>query len=151
MANWSDEEFNVIFKIYKRFLKENSVFRRALYIHTNHELKGNKKPISVNDVRESLMKAPDALSFIASAFSFCDWAKTKEGRCYWYFINIKWKTKCILENIGCVYTKEKIKDVIEIMKDFSNEFCFFDAEKKEKYEIEKKEVEKLKNILNKRV
>ena len=61
------------------------------------------------------------------------------------------KLSCILENIGGVYTKEKIKDVIRIMHDFSDEFCFFDAEKKEKYEIEKKEVEKLKNILNKMI
>jgi len=133
-------EFDKIFKVYSRFLKEEGIYHKVLTIHG----KGNK--FSAKNV---LQKDHMFTHWIQHDSTFCLWSNTNEGRDFWMEIHLLWLIKC-LEFCGgeVIYdnfkvNKEYVNSSISVFLRSFND-CFYKND--EKKIIEKSEI--LKKYIN---
>lgn len=109
-----DEEKNV-FNIYKRFLKDNGVFYRAMQIH-----KQKMDKFGVERFMNYFIEDPKTIMSTSTLFTI--WANTKEKKIFWWNISNKWKVKCLKEKIGDYkYTKYDYKRAISMLIKFETE------------------------------
>ena len=84
--------FDEAYKIYKRFLKDEGIFRRALEIHSE-----------CRHLNEHLIKKKLFLTmpsqWIQSCGTFCQWCRSPEGDKFWWPISILWQIKCLQQDI----------------------------------------------------
>lgn len=135
-----DEEKNV-FNIYKRFLKDNGVFYRAMQIH-------KQRMDKMGAERFLYWFNKDPLAIISNADMFTSWAGTKEKKIFWWKISNRWKIKCLKEKIGYYkYTKWDYNKVISMLLRFEEkhelditkeEFNFVDSSISELNELKNK-------------
>jgi len=79
-------KFDDIFKAYKRFLKEEGVFKRAFELHSNGAF--GEEGIK----RKLLSRRP--CDWIQDSYAFCGWYDTPEGVCLWWPLCLLWKIEC---------------------------------------------------------
>ena len=100
-----------VFNIYKRFLKDNGVFHRAMQVH-----KQRMNKMGAEHFLYWLNKDP--MKIMSNADMFTTWANTKERKLFWWKISNRWKIKCLKEKIGYYryYKYDYIKVVEMLMK-----------------------------------
>ena len=108
-------EFDKIFKIYSRFLKEEGIYHRTLSIHG-----GNGKLSAKNALKGDILFT----HWIQHEDTFCLWSRTKEGKDFWWIIHLQWLIRCLDfcngELIGSfMFDKSYVKNSIEF---FLNHF-----------------------------
>jgi len=117
-----------IIKKYKRFLKENGIYQRAIELHSYHNCK--KTILSLyGDIKKFNFKsllAYNPKDWMQSTALFCLWSGTKEGEKYWFEKSILWLSQCcethkdmtdLLAGIECfnrMYGKYKNSKINEI-------------------------------------
>ena len=91
-----DIDFDKVVKRYKRFLKENGIYRRAIEIH----MEKNHIYHPFSQKYKNLSEALNGIAYydwMQSTKSFCMWASTKEGDAFWWFYSILWRYICFNE------------------------------------------------------
>ena len=134
-------EKKIVFNEYKRFLKDNGVFYRAMQIHKQRMNK-------MGTERFFYLFNKDPLTIISNADMFTSWAGTKEKKIFWWKISNRWKVKCLKEKIGDYkYTKWDYSKVISMLLRFEEkhklditeeEFNFVDSSINELNELKNK-------------
>jgi hypothetical protein len=92
---WKDNIGQVV-KRYKRFLKEENVYKRVIDLHMESEY---SKKFEVHSLEKLLSKCNTPDEFIWYARVFCIWDKTSEGDNFWWFMSSLWRGICIFENL----------------------------------------------------
>jgi len=103
--------FEESFNLFKRFLKEDGIYIKAMKIY-DHEPWGEIGKMSIKD----RFKHMSPVRWLTSENLFCDWSKSKEGRKFWFKKNILWKI--LLCEKECMQNC----DIKEIIKDYCEEF-----------------------------
>lgn len=114
-SSWQNMELDekaIIFKFFKRFLKENGIYKRSMWLFTHDMIYGRKK--SIYDL---LNKDIDPVCWIKDARLFCVWAKTPERDKFWWEKHICWEYEyycyCEKNNKRCFISKQLIlSDII---------------------------------------
>ena len=118
-------EFENIFKIFLRFLKEEGVYHRVLSIY------GRDK----RNVKDVLKRDLCFTHWIQHEDTFCLWQSTGEGRDFWWLIHLLWLIKCLdicggIYNFNGHYTFDE-QYVRMTIKGFLDVFSPFDNSNKE--------------------
>lgn len=104
--------FENVFKLYKRFLKENGIYKRVFEIH--------KKSYACKRTN-SLRKALDATEYdrwLQDCDLFCLWRGSYEGEHFWWLKHIKWVI-CLRETYGKKVSYVEIGSFIFVKKEFN--------------------------------
>jgi hypothetical protein len=139
---WKDN-IDQIVKRYKRFLKENGIYKRAISIHMNSYDFRKENCKSLSNLFSTCSQPDDFLKLISK---FCVWAQTPEGRGYWWALSLHWREICLaenFENLNSLYLKERYKKFLKSIEFLINEV---ELPKKEK-EIMTRLKERVINIL----
>jgi len=103
--------FDNVFKLYKRFLKENGIYKRVFEIHKKSY--GRKHT-------NSLRKALDATEYdrwLQDCDLFCLWRGSYEGEYFWWLKHIKWVI-CLRETYGEKVSYDEIGSFMNLKKEF---------------------------------
>lgn len=103
-----------ILKIYKRFLKENGVYTRAMYLHLNGCGRKSRK-ITPEKFKNKLSYFSDPMCLLSNVGIFCIWRESSEGDYFWWKISNKWKIKCINECIGITPAWRDYNHIIKVI------------------------------------
>ena len=131
-------EFDKVFKIYLRFLKEEGVYQRVLSIHSKNR-KLNAKKVLKNDTYFA--------NWIQNEDTFCLWSSTKEGKDFWWIIHLLWLIKCsdFYVNGHVRIDKSYVKISIE---SFLREFSLYSVENEQMKNIIIEKIKKLKKYID---
>ena len=119
-------EFENIFKVFLRFLKEEGVYHRALSIYGK-----NKR-----NVKDILKRDLCFTHWIQHEDTFCLWHTTDEGKDFWWIIHLLWLIKCLdfcggEYNFSVHYTFDE-QYVKTSIRSFLDAFAYSDKEIREK-------------------
>lgn len=96
--------FDEAYKAYKRFLKDEGVYKRAMEIHS---LKGEFNEHSIK--KKLSMVRPS--QWIQNSMAFYQWCYTPEGETFWWPISILWQIKCLQQEI-IIFNEYESKDTL---------------------------------------
>lgn len=103
-------------KIFKRFLKEQGVYSRAMWLYANDIARGKKNVIAA-------LSASRHWDWLSDMDIFCLWSSTKEGRKVWAKINILWRMMIVERNIGLLdgELKQALQSIFESIEEYEEE------------------------------
>lgn len=105
-----------VFNEYKRFLKNNGVFCRAMQIH-------KQRMDKMGAERFLYWFNKDPLRIMSNADMFTSWAESKERKLFWWKISNRWKIKCLKEKIGYYkYNKYDYSTVVKMLMRFEQKY-----------------------------
>ena len=101
-----------VVKRYKRFLKDNGIYKRVMSRHLEN---AKKKNLTLEEFFDHCNK----MTLISDIGSFCTWSATDEGKAFWWAISNKWKYVFIKE-FGNTTSTFVIRGTCIVIKDFLN-------------------------------
>ena len=128
-------------KIYKRFLKENGVYKRVIEIHCNgtyYDRKKRKFPTCLEHF--------GILTWIQNSNCFCTWYYTKEGDLFWYALSVLWQMHCYITESCDLKNENKIYIITNFLNRLNNDFFdYYKTISEENKELVKNIYEKIKS------
>ena len=106
-----------IIKRYKRFLKDNGIYKRVMLKHLEN---AKKMSLTLEEFFSNRVK----MTLISNSGSFCLWERTDEGKAFWWIISNKWKYICIKEQLVNPISTFAIKDTCMVIRDFLNRHSY---------------------------
>lgn len=103
-------------KIFKRFLKEQGVYNRAMWLYANYIARGKKNVIAA-------LSTSKPWEWLSDMDIFCLWSATDEGRKLWAKINILWRMLIVERNIDLLdgELKQALKSICESIEGYEEE------------------------------
>jgi hypothetical protein len=109
-------------KIYKRFLKDNGVFKRTLDIHC----KGTYKKPKIYRFPDCL-KRTSTLGWIQDSDCFCTWCHTREGDLFWWALSLLWQEQCYLSGEYNIENKKHLSYIISFLNNINSFFNYYET------------------------
>ena len=108
----SEEKIN----IFKRFLKEQGVYSRAMWLYANCIARDKKNVIAA-------LIASRPWEWLSDMDIFCLWTDTEEGRKLWAKVNILWRMMIVERNIDLLdgELKQALQSICESIEGYEEE------------------------------